>query len=762
MMCRKPMSHSRNEMDRYETARAEEDVANFVRQFENCDVCNTPGNPNMKYPGCSWFICDGCIPCHDKLKPSHVLEAIISSDRKGNPTIRELKLCSKHHGQIADLFCIMCLKTMCVHCRDYSHADCERMFHEAHVQERCGWGFLQSYRQYDRASGNLLKVYYITEISEAAHTWLIEIQKELKACIVILKNNKETLGMLNRQFFCSDTDRLESIQAQIDSCVALGVGIYHRTQGVLKMSIDIDTVIFLLHAEEEYLFFWGIEMTLAANTCLINVGPYNGLDNHLFSYAAKCSVQFASKTLPGALCFRHKFCQSLPSNESRWSKINGQTKLLPSYGEIFERNLPENLNDIVTVSFVLISGGLRSTGRVQKQGYMSEMASYFSTSFRNVTKEYFDHLQVIFWKHYGDIMIHTMYEPYFCSLPSTLQISILSAKRSAQGIKRIIFSIMDDAALTACFATRFVNVIFLQNLIKYVGKNEQGYNAYILAFTGNRSEESGLETVIMYYDRQSNGNPVVYGVCINTPLAKFHSKTTEILDKSRSQRLLVKGTKGVYYLMHDLQDNYCTSSYQTERAEPQLADDVLTFIDRKESHTTEHIVPMKHLIVDLLCSFNEEIFFTVIQDTMIKVGKMSFDSNGMKTQLIGLVTELEIGISIQNLKPLTMVKSTNDIIVVCSVRDDTKKFVLIRQRDTPRHKHVITLLNMCYESSEILEVDEKALLDIGLIGHRFKEDQNAFSEATVAQFDITPEGDILYVLENKFGQSLACRTKYLI
>ena len=198
---------------------------------------------------------------------------------------------------------------------------------------------------------------------------------------------------------------------------------------------------------------------------------------------------------------------------------------------------------------------------------------------------------------------------------------------------------------------------------------------FLIRLSGNRSTESGLETVIMYYDRQSNGSPVVYGVCVNNPLAKFYSEKSGIPGTSPSERLLMKDEGGIVYLMHDLHGNYCTTSYQTERRETKMADDVLKLIETNQSNSIEHAFPMKHLIVDLLkCSFEEEYFLQ-----LLRIDRLFFSTSGIKTQFISMVTELEIGISIQKLKPLTMMKGASAIIVVFSVTYDNTKFVIIRQ-----------------------------------------------------------------------------------
>ena len=103
--CRKPMIQPLSEIDKYEPARAEEDVADFVRQFQMCDVCNKPENPNLRCLQCYWFICENCLPCHRRLKPMHVTELIINSNRDPKKS-KNLALFNENSGHDFTMFFI--------------------------------------------------------------------------------------------------------------------------------------------------------------------------------------------------------------------------------------------------------------------------------------------------------------------------------------------------------------------------------------------------------------------------------------------------------------------------------------------------------------------------------------------------------------------------------------------------------------------------------------------------------------------------------
>ena len=260
-----------SEIDTYEPARAEEDIANFVRQFEICDVCNKPENPNLKCPNCNWYICENCVPCHGKLKPSHVVETIISSDRKVKGQSNSLKTCTKHPGQVADLFCIICLRVLCVHCRDYSHDECIETYESSVVESVFTWRyFLQSYIQAQLELNcstkgtelsinytnkiKLLRIVQLKDIAKAAHNWLENIYEELKECIIFLREYKTQLNTVTCKINELEMPfkQIEFLQKRIDYAVAMGEDLYTQTERLLETPNDSDTVVYLLRNEERY------------------------------------------------------------------------------------------------------------------------------------------------------------------------------------------------------------------------------------------------------------------------------------------------------------------------------------------------------------------------------------------------------------------------------------------------------------------------------------------------------------------------------
>ena len=140
-MCRKPITFSRSEVFNLGPGIAEQAIVDFVKQYETCDICESKSNPNFNCEKCSAYVCDNCLPCHKTLKPSHNVVSIIPrKDSYKAPLKKTTRTCIDHEDQPLDLFCIICHHFLCIHCKKYSHAQCQRTGDEFQRYER---GFLR-------------------------------------------------------------------------------------------------------------------------------------------------------------------------------------------------------------------------------------------------------------------------------------------------------------------------------------------------------------------------------------------------------------------------------------------------------------------------------------------------------------------------------------------------------------------------------------------------------------------------------------------
>ena len=191
-------------------------------------------------------------------------------------------------------------------------------------------------------------------------------------------------------------------------------------------------------------------------------------------------------------------------------------------------------------------------------------------------------------------------------------------------------------------------------------------------------------------------------------------------------------------------------SYQTEMPKTSKQADFLKCIGTKKVKETscmtkvessvksEYTVPVENIKLDFLCAFEDEFYFVSHElQTSLTVGRLTLAPDGMKSDTLFLIKQEDIDLPISQLKPLTMTRtSIGEIITVCSVKDDNTKFVMIRpnKQDT--------------SPIEFLEVSYSTSAEI--------------SESTVEELEMSPQGDIVYVLQDKDGKSHSVLTKYLI
>ena len=122
-MCRAPITRAINDIDLMEPARAEEDIIEFVRPYENCDLCKKRERPILKCLECNGLICENCQLVHGKLQTNHTVVSIFESGIVAQRQEIQNE-CKVHPNQTLDLFCVMCNTVFCLFCDKYSHSSC--------------------------------------------------------------------------------------------------------------------------------------------------------------------------------------------------------------------------------------------------------------------------------------------------------------------------------------------------------------------------------------------------------------------------------------------------------------------------------------------------------------------------------------------------------------------------------------------------------------------------------------------------------------
>ena len=143
-MCRRPINKAYSDVISLEPARAEEDIIEFVKQFEMCGLCHQKENPSVKCTDCDCLLCDDCRIAHDMMQPIHTVVSI-SSLHEIN---RNSTLASLQQDKPMNKFCVMYERAMCVLCEWFEHDDCKRTWDEQDVQDKYKQGFLSHFIHY--------------------------------------------------------------------------------------------------------------------------------------------------------------------------------------------------------------------------------------------------------------------------------------------------------------------------------------------------------------------------------------------------------------------------------------------------------------------------------------------------------------------------------------------------------------------------------------------------------------------------------------
>ena len=198
-MCRCPINKAYSEVTSLEPARAEEEIAEFVKQLEICGLCQQKENPSVKCTDCEFLLCDDCRMGHYMMEPTHVTVSIVSCDE----IIQYSNLECKQHGKPMNKFCVMCERALCVLCEWFEHDACKRRWDEQDVQDKYRQGFLSQFIHNINTSAlskkqtALPRIVNLNEIVLMGRKWQTDDSKNL---IQKRVNKSGTLKMGSRDY----------------------------------------------------------------------------------------------------------------------------------------------------------------------------------------------------------------------------------------------------------------------------------------------------------------------------------------------------------------------------------------------------------------------------------------------------------------------------------------------------------------------------------------------------------------------------------
>ena len=180
-MCRCPIRKSYSKVTTLEPARAEEEIVDFVRQFETCGLCTRKENPSVKCIDCEYLLCDDCRKCHDVMKPNHIVVSITSYQAVN----QDSNFTCLQHGKPLNKLCVMCERALCTFCEWFDHDMCKRIWDAHDVQDKYRKGFLSEFiycidlKKRCTNYTKLPRIVNLHEISRMGRHWQVSDSKRL-------------------------------------------------------------------------------------------------------------------------------------------------------------------------------------------------------------------------------------------------------------------------------------------------------------------------------------------------------------------------------------------------------------------------------------------------------------------------------------------------------------------------------------------------------------------------------------------------------
>ena len=329
-MCRKKITVSISHLD---PGIAEQTIVDLVKQYETCDICRYKSNPNLRCENCCVYVCDNCLPCHNTLKPSHKVVPIIPKRDSSKVPMKLTRTCTDHEDQPLDLYCIICYRILCIHCKKYSHAQCnERVGLE---RERYRQGFLNYYfmnsskdRQITYGKNELKRIVYIKDFANAARQWLKPIQTELKSCIKFFEECKTKIENVGKEKneCCDFQERFHKFIDEIGNTLEFGHNVYFRTETLLQEStVDADVAVNVLRIEEDCLMIFRQRQRQAGCKLFVDVETTSGHIRSNNRQSCKCVVTEFPASCASIMALSHYtqlHAGESKANEASAAKLN--------------------------------------------------------------------------------------------------------------------------------------------------------------------------------------------------------------------------------------------------------------------------------------------------------------------------------------------------------------------------------------------------------------------------------------------------------
>ena len=793
-MCRAPITRAVREIDCLEPACAEEDIIEFVRPFENCDLCKKRERPTLRCLECNGLVCENCKPVHSRLQSHHTVVSIFEA---GVVVKRQVinNECKTHPNQTLDLYCLMCNTMLCLYCDKYAHSSCTSAYDE-----------FSKYKQKLSNSSQLLQDFvYLSDERKTLIRTLDAKERRMRT---------ERSARLERSFAMLHTPtstmfrtmspadqamaRMQNLQSPNDiGNTSLSTPVALRVVQVNEFSAFARNFIRDLSAEVEkdvefYEEYIGKLQNIAECTTdtpelkeckesleteigeFIQKGKMISENNKLIERSTDVEVaESALRTEAVSLQFfrfRKPYSMDVRCVELTLDKLNDKKSILRQRAICA---MQEHVNtetvclfvDRVEVSESLLpdndsSNGNAETAKPQTTNKDDEKANADETV-TDENKSVFNTVKCLSVlgndeNHRTDNTLYvnnflenasrrqelatdirTIRETGFTGNHFTRAIENKCLEKCRYSKKRSYVNIVRSAGSTVlkyqtCFVNVFVAAPFTHHNNSLIRTNdiEKAHSAPIICLIGTRSLDSGLESLFLA-SSDGNGQEFTHGVSVRAKIARFKQTDFSCSRGTTVSYISVyKDKAGVYCLLKGMA--FCGRSLVTYSTNVGESDNADVYYIPKDA--PEKQISVSCFNAEILSEMKGGVFYVSRDEETgaLVIGRLIMTGD-MTKDTIFTVTEGDTTVTPDKLRPHTMAESRRgELVVACAVEGDASRLIMI----VPM-KQSVEILEIQYPDSE-------------------------YNEGEVVDLEMDSDGNIMYIIKDVDGKIWRVITKYIM
>ena len=737
-ICKKPIV--------IQEAPSEDEIASFIKPFENCGFCGERSFPKLKCLDCNKkLICEICQASHLDTHPFHTLLSILDMEVVTQGQVQQQ--CKIHKNQPLDLCCLMCGNVLCFYCENVLHATCTNKFDSMSA-------FFQIWRK-----GSNLRKKFLRESEERRNLLSPLLRKceymseeELRQCpvvppIVLRVIQLEEFVSFSRKYLSTMRDAIEEditfyeeYMTLLDSVTAKDEA---SEQAVKRKDLLKDTVLLLsrkgksLSAGIGELIESGSNVRIAEaafdieRLCLeyfryrkpysLNTRPI-AIDVQeiaqgtvVLHQTSSCDFQLLDKDFQEKEGLYHIFVASVES-----SGINICQDQIPTNTSISREKLHA----------IKYFGGLKPNHKMFSQSSILDNTLH-TNDYLNEEEERFSNLQSAKFIRITDEFIGDAFQNIIeegCIVSCRLD--------SKNGCVYILLQAINTGKIFY-YKTYFVNLLsaipftLMNESIRRITDDDRPPQCVCLI--GSCDKLSGLESLFLEFDMEEG---FLYGVAVNARLCLLRQTSFQDFDIAVRSRFVEHEKKIFSFAKATTTGTKALISYHSKN-ETEIGH-TKTFRLVLENDT-ELEVPISSLCVDLICETKQGLLFvSVKQDTFeIIVGKLKLRRITKSDDILCSLHRDDIPTPLNNVKPITIAETrTDDLVVVCTLVDDVTRLLLILPKT-----QTIEMLQMTIPP-----------LDSPIHLH----------EASLSDLEMDNDGNILCLLKDADGRIMRVITKYIM